>query len=179
MQVAAMVAMPMPPMLGFTRMAFQTSLVSNIRPRTWNALLSILVPIVILLMDAVSTSNDFFPHSSNGSFSSPFPSCFSLVAVANYPKITLSEFGSAYGDEAIMSEIYARGPVAANINAECIETYTGGIAPYDNCKPNLNNHVIQLNGWGTENGTDYWIGRNSWGTYWGELWFLFENTNRF
>jgi cathepsin X len=116
-----------------------------------------------------------FSLSLNSSLQSFFP----LVAVANYPKITLSEFGSAYGDEAIMSEIYARGPVAANINAECIETYTGGIAPYDNCKPNLNNHVIQLNGWGTENGTDYWIGRNSWGTYWGELWFLFENTNRF
>jgi cathepsin X len=65
-----------------------------------------------------------------------------------------------------MTEIFLRGPVSANINAECLETYTGGIQMYDNCKPNLYNHVIQLNGWGTENGTDYWIGRNSWGTYW-------------
>jgi hypothetical protein len=59
----------------------------------------------------------------------------------------------------------------------CIESYSGGVNMYDHddindgeCHPYVFNHAIQLNGWGTdENGTDYWIGRNSWGTYWGEL----------
>jgi cathepsin X len=55
----------------------------------------------------------------------------------NYSVITLSEYGSVTGDENIMSEIYARGPVAAYINADCIETYTGGINMYDTC----NTHV--------------------------------------
>lgn len=93
-------------------------------------------------------------------------------AVEEYPKITISEYGSVTGDENIMAEIMQRGPVSAYINANCIEEYTGGIAPYDNCLPNLFNHAIQLNGWGTENGVDYWIGRNSWGTYWGEHGFF-------
>jgi cathepsin X len=93
-------------------------------------------------------------------------------AVKNYPKITLKEFGSVKGDTNIMSEIYARGPVAAYINANCIETYTGGINMYDTCSTRTTNHAIQLNGWGTENGVDYWIGRNSWGTYWGEHGFF-------
>lgn len=95
-------------------------------------------------------------------------------AVKNYPIIRVSEFGVAHGEDQIMAEIFARGPVSAAINAECIETYSGGINMYDTCKTsNLhNNHAIQLNGWGTEDGTDYWIGRNSWGTYWGEKGFF-------
>lgn len=92
-------------------------------------------------------------------------------AVKTYPKITVSEYGTAKGDDEIMAEIYARGPVSAYIDATCIEEYTGGINMYDTCTRKIN-HAIALLGWGTENGTDYWIGRNSWGTYWGEHGFF-------
>lgn len=73
-----------------------------------------------------------------------------------------------------MAEIYARGPVAAGIDATVLETYTGGIITAT--QPANIDHIISLVGWGTEvvNGTsiDYWIGRNSWGQYWGEQgWF--------
>jgi hypothetical protein len=53
----------------------------------------------------------------------------------------------------------------------CIETYSGGINMYDTCT-GITNHAIALTGYGSENGTDYWIGRNSWGTYWGEHGFF-------
>jgi len=100
-------------------------------------------------------------------------------AVKEYPIIRVSEFGSVRGDERIMAEIAARGPVSASINAECIEDYKGGIIMYGvdqgpgipaDCRtgPLSVNHAIQLAGYGTEDGQDYWIGRNSWGTYWGE-----------
>jgi cathepsin X len=96
----------------------------------------------------------------------------SALPKGKYPMITISEYGSVTGDENIMSEIYARGPVSAYIDANCIEDYTGGVNMYDTCSK-FPNHAIQLNGWGTdENGLDYWIGRNSWGTYWGEHGFF-------
>jgi len=96
--------------------------------------------------------------------------CYPIV---NYPLIKVSEYGSVKGDTNIMAEILARGPLSAYINADCIEDYTGGVNMYDTCNTRSTNHAIQLNGWGTdENGVDYWIGRNSWGTYWGESGFF-------
>lgn len=50
--------------------------------------------------------------------------------IMNYPIIGVSEFGEAFGDYQIMAEIFARGPVSAAINADCIADYTGGINMY-------------------------------------------------
>jgi len=106
----------------------------------------------------------------------PSTGCY---AIDNYPKITISEYGRVIGDENIQKEIMNRGPVACYLNSDCIHQYTSGVSMYNEtytgeaCKPYLFNHAIQLNGWGTdESGVDYWIGRNSWGTYWGERGFF-------
>lgn len=95
----------------------------------------------------------------------------SCYAMDEYPLVTVSEYGSVTGEENIMAEMMARGPVACYIDANCIEEYDGGVADYSACGV-MTNHAIQLSGWGEDEGTPYWIGRNSWGTYWGEHgWF--------
>jgi cathepsin X len=92
--------------------------------------------------------------------------------------ITVEEYGSVSGDNKIIAEMYARGPVSCTIDASVLgwvlatgnTGYTTGIANYT-ATPRLD-HAIQLAGWGVENGIEYWLGRNSWGTYWGEHgWF--------
>ncbi len=95
-------------------------------------------------------------------------SCF---AVEEYPQIQVAEYGQVENDTAIMAEIAARGPVVCYIDAGPLEDYTGGVSMYENAGPT--NHAIALVGYGTtEDGVDYWIGRNSWGSYWGERgWF--------
>mmetsp|Transcript_35218 Transcript_35218/g.49133 ORF Transcript_35218/g.49133 Transcript_35218/m.49133 type:complete len:95 (+) Transcript_35218:303-587(+) len=51
--------------------------------------------------------------------------------------------------------------------SEFRKNYTGGIF-IDKTGVNCSNHVISIVGWGVENGVKYWVGRNSWGSYWGE-----------
>jgi len=73
----------------------------------------------------------------------------------------------------IRSEIYARGPVAATINAEPIVKYTGGIFTDDSFSTQTN-HIVSIVGWGHDEktGSSYWIIRNSWGQYWGEMGYM-------
>jgi C1A family cysteine protease len=45
--------------------------------------------------------------------------------------------------------------------------YKGGIISSSSCGTNVD-HAVNLVGYGSENGKDFWIVRNSWGTSWGE-----------
>lgn len=97
------------------------------------------------------------------------------VEIDEFPNATIAEYGTyTMNPEAIMAEVYARGPVAAGINAEPIVEYQGGIVKDHKILHKLVNHIVSIVGWGTEKetGTKYWIIRNSWGTYWGEMGFV-------
>jgi len=103
------------------------------------------------------------------------------VALEFFPNATVAEYGLVDYDEddkvgtvhRIMAEIYARGPVAATINAEPIVKYTGGVFN-DEGYSDQTNHIVSIVGWGTDNetGTKHWIVRNSWGQYWGEMGYM-------
>jgi len=92
------------------------------------------------------------------------------VENAKFQRIFVEQYSNVNGVANIMGEIYTRGPVAAGIDSTALHNYTGGILMATT--PAHINHIVSLVGFGTDNGVDYWIGRNSWGTYWGEKgWF--------
>jgi cathepsin X len=72
------------------------------------------------------------------------------------------------------AELYANGPISCGIHVtDKFEwTYSGGI--YSEKSIPLINHEISVVGYGYDEESDreYWIGRNSWGTYWGEFGFF-------
>ena len=78
------------------------------------------------------------------------------------------EFGHVTGEEAMMQEIYQRGPIACGIAVpEALESYTGGIYCDDTGDMDIV-HDISVVGYGVENGQKYWTVRNSWGESFGE-----------
>lgn len=96
----------------------------------------------------------------------------------NGTKYYVSEYGEVTGEDQMMAEIYNRGPIACSVYAHspAFEKYTGGIIQ-DPTQYSSTTHVVAITGWGMDpnTGMKYWIGRNSFGTAWGEEgWFLLE-----
>eukprot|EP00768_Dysnectes_brevis_P004239 gnl/Dysnectes_brevis/302_a336_6557.p1 GENE.gnl/Dysnectes_brevis/302_a336_6557~~gnl/Dysnectes_brevis/302_a336_6557.p1 ORF type:complete len:296 (-),score=96.71 gnl/Dysnectes_brevis/302_a336_6557:60-947(-) len=73
---------------------------------------------------------------------------------------------------AIASEIYTNGPVEAAFTVYTdFQYYTSGIYSHVWGRQE-GGHAIKVVGWGTDEGTDYWLVANSWGPDWGESGFF-------
>lgn len=73
------------------------------------------------------------------------------------------------GDENSLVEAVLKTPVLAVINAgvKSFQFYRSGVYNDPSCNSHDLDHVIQVVGYGSQNGTDYWICKNSWGVNWG------------
>lgn len=108
-----------------------------------------------------------------------------ITTDANYPytgrtgscdtsKIDPVGYNSGYVDlpvndgAALMDAVANQGPVAVSIAAAGwhFQFYGGGVLK--NCNDFVMDHAVQLVGYGTDDGQDYWLVRNSWGGNWGE-----------
>ncbi|KAG7034326.1 Germination-specific cysteine protease 1, partial [Cucurbita argyrosperma subsp. argyrosperma] len=71
-------------------------------------------------------------------------------------------------DEETLKKAVAHQPVSVAIEASglAMQLYQSGVFTGD-CGSALDHGVVAV-GYGTENGVDYWLIRNSWGTGWGE-----------
>lgn len=98
----------------------------------------------------------------------------SCEAVPSPNTYHVREFGAVIGEQKIMAEIRERGPVACGIAVtdEFMHNYRGGVFEDTSGEKKIR-HVVSLLGWGVaQDGTKYWVGRNSWGSYWGESGFF-------
>lgn len=65
------------------------------------------------------------------------------------------------------------GPVSVAIEADqsAFQNYSSGVLNSTACGTNLD-HAVTGVGWGTENGVQYILVKNSWGTSWGEAGYV-------
>lgn len=70
------------------------------------------------------------------------------------------------------------GPISVAINVDPMTFYAGGIFDESACnKTNLDHGVLAV-GYGSQDGVDYWLVKNSWGVNWGENGYLRVTRNR-
>lgn len=73
--------------------------------------------------------------------------------------------------DVLIAALNIYGPIAISVAASSWGSYSSGV--FNGCgKDWIINHAVQLVGYGTDNGTNYWIVRNSWGTSWGEQGYI-------
>lgn len=82
--------------------------------------------------------------------------------ISGYKQLTENNY------EELMNAVAQVGPIAISVDASTWSAYDSGI--FDGCNqknPDID-HAVVLVGYGTDNGKDYWLVRNSWSASWGE-----------
>ena len=76
-------------------------------------------------------------------------------------------------DQLALKEAVSKGPVSIAIEADTryFQSYANGILTSATCGTTLD-HGVLIVGYGTENGQDYWLVKNSWSTTWGDDGYL-------
>jgi len=70
---------------------------------------------------------------------------------------------------AALQSALASQPIAVSIEADTLvfQSYTSGVLDSAACGTSLDHAVLAV-GYGVENGLNYWLVKNSWGTSWGD-----------
>ena len=118
-----------------------------------------------------------YPQCSTMSFDTPScqKTCDSQSSYSTAYASDKHRFKAGYsvsGENAIMQEIQAYGPVGATFSVYSdFENYKSGVYSHTGGSY-LGGHAIKIIGWGVDQGTKYWTIANSWNEDWGEQGFF-------
>lgn len=96
---------------------------------------------------------------------------------------TLSGYTDVYRNEVSLRDaVAANGPVSVAIDAShpSFQFYKSGVYYEPQCSSTTLDHGVLVVGYGSDNGEDYWLIKNSWGNGWGQegyIWILRNYNN--
>jgi len=117
-------------------------------------------------------ASDKYPACPSGDY--PSPMCGRECTETGYnqtyaqDKLKASSSYSVQGVSQIQTELMTNGPlyVAFTVYGD-FETYKSGVYKHTTGGM-LGGHAVEMIGWGTEDGEDYWLIKNSWNEQWGD-----------
>jgi C1A family cysteine protease len=114
------------------------------------------------MVNGICSENDYPYTSSSGKTKYNCLKCNPVVKVHGCYDVQSN-------DQLALKEAVSIGPVSVAIDADTryFQSYSSGIMDLSDCNANLD-HGVLIVGYGIENGTKYWLLKNSWGDSWGE-----------
>ncbi|XP_074581728.1 zingipain-1-like [Curcuma longa] len=111
------------------------------------------------------TSEEQYPYTGRNGTCNTTKENAHVVSIDSYEKVPSN-------NEKSLQKAVANQPVSVGINSSGrdFQLYRSGIFT-GSCNTSLN-HGVTVVGYGTENGKDYWIVKNSWGKKWGESGYI-------
>jgi cathepsin L len=109
------------------------------------------------------------------SFQYPYTEYFGVESACAVPSMSLPKAHirgfiqlATNNYQQLLNAVAREGPVVVSVDASTWHSYDSGI--FNGCNqvnPDIN-HAVVLMGYGEDNGTKYWLIRNSWSASWGE-----------
>ncbi|KAH1028829.1 hypothetical protein HUJ05_002157 [Dendroctonus ponderosae] len=84
----------------------------------------------------------------------------------------VSKYVLVSGEADLLEAVGSVGPVSVAMDASYIYSYASGVYETNLCAEYSLNHGVLVVGYGTQDGKDYWLIKNSWGSTWGEQGYL-------